>query len=115
MSFDGMSGGNGAVTDRLLYLIDQSGQHKHVLYRTLNLPKGGVRSVYKIEQLNLLPLISHPQRQKTIHKIIEVFTNTLISTSSLNGWNMDKLTETKVRQINEDVSSQKKGLFGGQS
>jgi len=37
----------------------------------------------------------------------------LISTSSLNGWNMDKLTETKVRQINEDVSSQKKGLFGG--
>jgi len=113
MSFDGMGGANSVPTDRLIYLIDQSGEHKHVLYRTLNLPKGGVRAVYKIEQMNLLLPISNPQRQRTIKRIIDIFTNTLISTSSLNGWNMDKLTETKVRQINEDVQSKKgKGMFG---
>ena len=68
-----------------------------LLYRTLNLPKHGAEVVESIEKIQSIKK-TLPDELKSIGNDIYVrLEKSLISTTSIKGWHMDKLTTTKTK------------------
>lgn len=101
--------------DRVLRLIEEADDRDSIWVRTLNLNKGGVTVIGKIERLKALGMAVHKERRRTIKIFYDIFRHTMQGTSSIDGWMMSQLTETKIthRQDIMEGTAQKKDLFGG--
>jgi hypothetical protein len=60
----------------------------------------------------LFPVVNSIRR-KTLEGFYEVYKNTLISTTSIDGKTMNVLTETRIKQTMSDTSPIKKVMGGG--
>lgn len=120
MSFDGMSGLNTPISDRMMSLMleSQKPENRNLWVRTLYLPKKtGTESVYRVLHMDMIKRIVSPFLRESIDAYQEILKDTLTSTSSHEGWGLDKLTQTTHRQIMEQEPVEKKGkpkgnLFG---
>ena len=111
MSFDGMSGLNTPVSDRMMTLMleSQKPENRNLWVRTLYLPKKtGTESVYRVLHMDMIKRIVSPYLAGTIDAYQAVLKDSLTSTSSHEGWGLDKLTQTTHRQIMEQEPLEKK-------
>lgn len=99
--------------DRVIQLLSESGVRKDFLYRTLFGTKQLPHVVHQIEHLTLLFAVVNPIRRQTLQGFYDVYKNTLISTTSIDGKTMQVLTETRIKQTVEDRSPAKKIMGGG--
>ena len=60
----------------------------------------------------LFPVVNSIRR-KTLEGFYDVYRNTLISTTSIDGKTMNVLTETRIKQTMSDTSPIKKVMGGG--
>jgi len=101
--------------DRVLRLIQESGDQDTLWVRTLNLKNDGVSVILDMEGcLKQFTRIVNPARQATLAGFYKAAQIAMISTSSVEGWIMSQLTETKIKQVS-DVRETKAqpSLFGG--
>lgn len=101
------------ATDRVLRLIEESDELDAIWVRTLNLSKGGVTVIGRIERFKALGPVVHAARRVTISNFYKIYRHTMQGTSSIDGWMMSQLTETKIKHSTDIVQEQKKDLFGG--
>jgi len=100
------------ATDRVLRLIEESDELDAIWVRTLNLSKGGVTVIGRIERLKSLAAVVHRTRKVTIANFYKIYRHTMQGTSSIDGWMMSQLTETKIKHSTDIVQEEKKNLFG---
>lgn len=111
MSFDGMSGLNSPISDRMMTLMleSQKKENRNLWVRTLYLPKKtGTESVYRVLHMDMVKRIVQPYLAGAIDAYQEILKDTLTSTSSHEGCGLDKLTQTTHRMINESEPLEKK-------
>tara|TARA_B100000470_G_C19711130_1_gene355521 strand:- start:447 stop:797 length:351 start_codon:yes stop_codon:yes gene_type:complete len=102
--------------DRVLRLIQESGDKDTLWVRTLNLKNEGVSVILDMEAcLKSLLRIVNPVRQQTLHGFYRASQIAMLSTSSVEGWIMSQLTETKVKHTSDITERGNKppAMFGG--
>ena len=101
--------------DRAIQLLSEATTKKDFLYRTLFGSKTLPHVVHQIEHIELLFDIVNPTRRRTLMKFYNVYRNTLISTTSIDGKTMQILTETRIKHTTEGNNAKKSGmgLLGG--
>jgi len=99
--------------DRVLRLIEEADDRDSIWVRTLNLNKGGVTVIGKIERLKALAMAVHEERKKTLNVFYRIMRHTMQGTSSIDGWIMSQLTETKIKHSTDIMEQPKPNLFGG--
>ena len=111
MSYEAMPSNPSA--DRVLRLIEEADDRDSIWVRTLNLNKGGVTVIGKNERIKALALACHAERRKTLNVFYRIMRHTMQGTSSIDGWIMSQLTETKVHHRTDVLEQPKPNLFGG--
>lgn len=89
-------------TDRTIQLLTEAAYRKDFLYRTLFGTKFLPQVVNQIEMITMYYPIVNPVRQRTLSMFYELYKNTLISTTSIDGKTMNLLTETRIKHTSED-------------
>ena len=107
--------------DRVLRLIQESGDKSTLWVRTLNLKSEGVSVILDMEAgVKSLLRIVNPIRQQTLDVFYKGHQLAMLATSSVDCWIMSQLTETKV-VTKQDVTERggkpqgaggKGGMFG---
>lgn len=88
--------------DRVLRLIQESGDKSTLWVRTLNLKNEGVSVILDMEAgLKSLIRIVNTTRQQTLHGFYGAAQLAMLATSSVDGWIMGQLTETKVKHTTD--------------
>lgn len=101
-------------TDRTIQLLTEALDRKDFLYRTLFGTKYLPQVVNQIEMITMYYPIVNATRRVTIGMFYELYKNTLISTTSIDGKTMNLLTETRIKHTSEDRHiRQDKGGGGG--
>lgn len=99
--------------DRVIQMLAEASVKKDFLYRTLFGTKMLPHVVHQIEHLTLLFPVVNSVRRKTLESFYNVYLNTLISTTSIDGKTMNVLTETRVRQTLDETKHPVKKAMGG--
>lgn len=89
-------------TDRTIQLLTEAIDRKDFLYRTLFGTKFLPQVVKQIELIPLYFPIVNRRRRETLSMFYELYKNTLISTTSIDGKTMNLLTETRIKHTSED-------------
>lgn len=89
-------------TDRTIQLLSEALDRKDFLYRTLFGTKYLPQVVNQIEMLTMYYPIVNRKRLNTIRMFYELYKNTLISTTSIDGKTMNLLTETRIKHTSEE-------------
>ena len=105
--------------DRVLRLIQESGDKTTLWVRTLNLKHEGVSVILDMEAgVKSLLRIVNPVRQQTLDGFYRASQLAMLETSSVDGWIMGQLTETKIKQVSDVTErggkkpAQAGGMFG---
>ena len=101
--------------DRVLRLIQESGDKSTLWVRTLNLKNEGVGVILDMEAgLKSLLRIVNPIRQQTLHGFYSASQLAMLATSSVEGWIMSQLTETKIKQVSDvtERGGKPQAMFG---
>jgi len=90
-------------TDRTIQLLTEAIDRKDFLYRTLFGTKYLPQVVKQIELIPLYFPIVNRRRRETLNMFYELYKNTLISTTSIDGKTMNLLTETRIKHTQEET------------
>ena len=104
--------GTSTHADRVIQMLSEASTRKDFLYRTLFGTKMLPHVVHQIEHLTMLFPVVNSIRRKTLEGFYDVYRNTLISTTSIDGKTMNVLTETRIKQTMSDQSPIKKAIGG---
>ena len=89
-------------TDRTIQLLTEALDRKDFLYRTLFGTKFLPQVVNQIEMITMYFPIVNSRRRRTLEMFYDLYKNTLISTTSIDGKTMNLLTETRIKHTSEE-------------